>query len=102
MMKIHVGGLDGAGGPRNHAQIYDFWVPDKYVFMIILIRSWGYWPLEGPCNKHGFVSFFDPGPKGSGSVREAPEGPPWAFRGLRGPPRSLRDLRQTKAKNLET
>ena len=33
--------------------------------------------------------FFDPGPGGSGSPREAPEGPPWAFPGPPGASRRL-------------
>ena len=55
----------------------------------------------GPCKKYGFLGFLTraPGP-------EAPGRSPWAIRGpsrgLRGPPGGPRDLRQTKAKNLET
>ncbi len=37
---IDFGGLDGPGAVQTR-KIYDFWVPEKYVFMFILIRSWG-------------------------------------------------------------
>ena len=46
--------------------------------------------------------FFDPGPGASGGPRKVPLGYPGPARGPRGPPGGLRDLRQTKAKNLET
>ncbi len=48
------------------------------------------------------LRFFDPGPGGSGGPREVPWPIPGPSRGLRGPPGGPRDLRQTKAKNLET
>ncbi len=56
-------------------------------------------PLSrAPQNLRVFM-FFDPGPGASGGPRKAPLSYPWAFPG---PPGGPRDLRQTKAKNLET
>ncbi len=63
--------LEGPGGPINHSKrgalrapplrvvsgapgavqtpkINDFWVPEKYIFMFILIRSWGYTRIIRP------------------------------------------------------
>ncbi len=34
--------VSGAPGAVQTSKIYDFWVQEKWVFIIILIRSWGY------------------------------------------------------------
>ncbi len=63
-------------------------------------------PLQGALQKVWVFKFLGLGPGGSGGPREVPNGPAWALRGpsrgLLGPPGGLRDLPQTKAKNLET
>jgi hypothetical protein len=57
--------------------------------------------LVGPSNQYGFLGFLTR----ARGVR-GPPGDPWAIRGpsrgLPGPPGGPRDLRQTKAKNIET
>ena len=59
-------------------------------------------PLRRAMQKYGFLCFLIRAPE----PREAPGWSPWAIRGpsrgLRRPPGGPRDLRQTKAKNLET
>ncbi len=35
------GVVSGAIGPVQTPKIYHFWIPETWVFMIILIRSWG-------------------------------------------------------------
>ena len=54
---------------------------------------------SGPAKSMGFL-FFDQGPGGSGGPREAHLSYPWALPGH--PGGGPRDIRQTKAKNLET
>jgi hypothetical protein len=39
-------GVWKAPGAVQTPKIDDFWVPEKYIFMIISIRSWGYWKLK--------------------------------------------------------
>ena len=43
------GVVSGPPGPSRPPKIYDFWVPENSVFMIILMRSWGLdrWPGPG-------------------------------------------------------
>ncbi len=47
--KASILGVWKAPGAVQTAKTDDFWVPGDYVFMIILIRSWGYGraPREG-------------------------------------------------------
>jgi hypothetical protein len=67
-------------------------VPDRRIFLCkTQARNPSFW-LSKALQKVWVFRFFDPDPGASGGPRE----PPWLIRG------PSRDLRQTKAKNLET
>ncbi len=56
----------------------------------------------GPCKKYGFLCFLTRARGGLGAPGRPPRALNGPARSLRRPPGGTRDLRQTKAKNLET